>query len=329
MNKVAICFAFALLLLLSCDNKELCPTCQEPEDLLINLVINWEPNQVKPVQGMRANLFSLNDLSHYGIDDIESEGTRLYLPPRSVVKTFCYLYQGNNIYFRNESDMELIEAYTAPTTRATYTRAFPDENTYAQPQGPFYVGINERFEVVPDSTPQVLNVWVEDYVKTYTFEVRKVKGTAFITSTRGGIAGMSNSVLLATKALSPVPATLLFQAKANKAENKIEGSFQTFGHQPLVANIFTIEILYPLTATTSAVLQKSWDVSDQVNTPGNYHIIIDISDLEVPDNGGGGGGGGDGGDGGGGGGGDGGGDGSGGGFGVTVEEWENETILLN
>ncbi|WP_245904129.1 DUF5119 domain-containing protein [Dysgonomonas alginatilytica] len=293
--------------MISCENKDLCPTCRNIDDQPLRLVINWRVGQVKPVQGMRANLFSLNDMPSYGIDQVSCDGDILYLPLQSKVKTFCYSYQGNNIYFRNETDINQLEAYTSQTTRATYSKSFPDEKTYAEPLGPFYAGTNESFEVTPSTVPLVLNVWVENLIKTYTFEVRNVKGTRFISSTRGAIAGMSNSIFLETMALSPSVSTLLFNATANTSENKIEGSFQTFGHQSFASNIFTIEILYP--SATGGILQKSWDVSSQVNIPGNYHIIIDDADIDIPDGG------------------------SSGstdsGFEVDVNEWENETVILN
>lgn len=299
-----------MLLLLSCENKELCPTCQDDYTQPVQLVINWRADQPKPSQGMRANIFSLNNMPQYGVEDVSSDGAVLYLPTNAKVLTFCYSYLGNNLYFRNETDSNVIEAYTPLTTRATYTKAFPNENTYAEPQGPFYVGVNKSFEVIPSTEPLVLNIWVENLIKTYTFEVRNVKGARFITSTRGAIAGMSGSIFLATTSLPQAASTLLFNATANKTTDKIEGSFQTFGHQPLVLNNFTIEILYP--ATTGGILQKTWDVSNQVNIPGNYHIIIDDAEIDIPDNGGGGGG-----------------DSGNGGFDVNVEDWENEVVALN
>lgn len=290
----------------ACKNKDLyigIPANKQKVDV----VINWAEGQYKPAEGMRVNIFSLNAKASYGIEDMSSDGGSVNLEVGSKVATLCYSYLGNAIYFRNESNFGLIEAYASPTTRATYTRAYPDEITYAEPPKYFYIGLNPSFDILRSDTTQVINLSTVNVIKTYTFEVRNVKGISNITATRGAISGMSNSIFLSSRQLSPSTTTLLFNATANVLVNKIEGSFQTFGRFQDPVNVFTIEILYP--STTGGLIQRSWDVTNQTSIPGNYHIIIEDSEIDVPE-----GGGPDSGD---------------SGFLVGIGDWNSETIELN
>ncbi|MFV0328027.1 MAG: hypothetical protein ACK5LF_27265, partial [Bacteroides xylanisolvens] len=132
-----------------------------------------------------------------------------------------------------------------------------------------------------------------------------VSGTKFISATRGAISGMSNSYYLNSGTLSTTVSTLLFNATADVSGSMITGSFRTFGRIDNTTNNFTIEVLYP--SSTGGILQKTWDVTDQISNGTNFHIIIEDSGIDVPDEGGGG---------------------TGGGFEADVEEWEDEVIEL-
>lgn len=283
MKKITLIFTIALFLA-SCTNRDL----YDQDSVLsgrqqVDIKINWQPNDVKPSQGMRVNLFSLNEMPSYGVDDLSSDGGTVKLPYGSNFLTLCYSYHGTNFYFRNESNLESIEAFTVPMTRASYTRAFPTETTYAAPSGAFYIDMNSSFSVEKSPEPLVLNLSPKNIIKTYTFEVRGVQGGQFIADTRGAISGMANSILLSSKTVTSVSSTLLFNATAVAAENVIRGSFQTFGR--MSSNVFSIEILYP--SPTGGIIIRSWDVTDQISNGTNFHIIIENSGLVIPDEGGG------------------------------------------
>lgn len=306
MKKILFILISALCVI-SCKNKDLyygdnIPANRQPVDVLIH----WNEGDVKPAQGMRVNLFSLNDMSGYGVDDLAHDGGTLHLRHGSCHMTLCYNYHGNNIYFRNEGDPDLIEAYCNSMVRATYSKTFPDESTVAEPDAQFYVGKHESFDVYPSADRLLLELYPENVMRVYTFEVRGVTGAQFISATRGAISGMSNSFFLNSGALSTTYSTILFSATTDVAGGKITGSFRTFGRIDDSINNFTIEVLYP--SSNGGILQKTWDVTSQIDNGTNYHILIEDSGIVVPDEGGS--------------------TGGGGGFEADVEEWENEVIEL-
>lgn len=302
MRKLIIILTIALLAA-SCENKDLYYGGPAPVQA-VRVVFDWQ-GQYKPAEGMRLNIFSLNDMPRYGIEDMNSDSTTIKIDIGSKVATLAYSYLGNSVYFRNEGTLASIEAYTNPTSRASYTKTYPDEITYAEPAAYFYVALNPSFDIVESTDTLIIGLKPINVIKTYTFEVRNVQGIQFVSDTRGAINGMGNSIYLSTRALTAVPSTLLFDASADKATNRIIGSFKTFGRIGTALNRFTIEILYP--SPTGGIMQKSWDVTDQTSIPGNYHIIIDDSGIVVPDEGGE----------------------PDSGFVVDVGDWETETIELN
>jgi hypothetical protein len=283
----------------SCENKELFYGYTDGRE--VDIVIHWPSDVDGPAHGMRTNLFALQSSPKYGISDMSKDGGRLKLPEGASYMALAYDYFGSkNIYFRNETDAEKIEAYCAPLVRAGYSRAFPDENTVAEPD-PFYVDKVAVFNVTKSDTTLIMNFYPENVLKRYTFIIRGISGAQHISATRGALSGMSASYFLATETPATTPATILFNAVADGANDCITGSFLTFGRLPETNN-FTIEILYP--SATESVITKTWDVTDQMSIDNHFEIVIDNADITVIPYAGGG----------------------GSGFEATVKEWENEVI---
>ncbi len=270
----------------SCQNKDLYDPNTRPTGKGVTVRINWAQGlNVPTADGMRINLFSLDEgAPHYGKADVEHHGAQVNLQHGTTHKTFAYNYASNNVKFVNESDGDLIEATSSRLTRATYSRAFPDEPTVDQVRGDFHGGVNPGYTVLNTSDEQFIDISPENVVKTYTFEIRGVEGAEFISQTRGGISGFSASYLMATGTLSATPSTVLFNAQANGAQGTITGSFRTFGRLD-VTNNFTIEILYPSNTPGAGILQKTWDVTGQIDNNNNFHLVFEDSGIVVPDEG--------------------------------------------
>jgi hypothetical protein len=198
--------------------------------------------------------------------------------------TYTYNYTGNNVQFRNETDSLLIEATSAALVRSTYSRAFPEEPTISGIQGDMHVGVHPAYEVKHEEE-NIIDVHPEDIVTTYTYEVRGVTGTQFIRGVRGGISGFSASYFLATGRLAATPSTVLFDGVSNSTNGTLTGSFRTFGRLDNTTNVFTIEILYPSQTAGGGIMQKSWNVTGQIDN-GGTHILIDNAGIDIPDEGG-------------------------------------------
>lgn len=285
MKKTIYAIVLAVMAV-SCQNKDLF----DPNDdrLDIKVRINWEDGLTIPYDnGVRVNLFSLTSgVADYGRADMPWNGGAVQLRPEASYITYVYSYVGNNVQFRNETDPLLIEATSPGQSRATYSRTYPSESTISSISGDMHLGVNPLYTVLWTSETQYIDVYPENIVVTYTYEVRGITGAQFISSARGGVSGFSASHFLASGTLSANPSTILFEnAKVDAKAGTITGSFRTFGRLDCENN-FTIEILFPSSTPGSGIIQQTWDVTSQIDNGTNFHIVIHNLGLEIPDEGG-------------------------------------------
>ncbi len=283
MKKIILIFS-AVAFLASCKQKELCYQ-EHPHGQQVNVVFNWPGGVTPPAQGMRTNLFALGQYPGLGVKDYPSTGGKIRIPYDRSYFSVCYDYFGSeDVLFRNEDNQAGLEAYTTAVVRATYSRSFPTENTVAEPSD-LYTGKVASFSVPREGTPDDLIFYPENVVKTYTFEITGVRGARFITATRGAISGMSASHFISTGSLAATSSTILFNASKDGDNNRITGTFKTFGRLN-ETNTFTIEILYP--SVHEGIIQLSWDVTDQMALSDNFHLDINADVDIIPDANGGG-----------------------------------------
>lgn len=281
INKSPILLSAVLLSLAGCNSTDLCYEPFHPHGQQVNVVNHWEAGAVKPSKGMRINLFALDGSQEFGVEDLPVEGGTLSLPHESRYMGISYDYhESEGVNFRNEDHNSACEAFIPAMVRATYSRAFPEENTVSEPVS-FHIDKVESFDV-PDSEESVIvDFYPKDVVKTYTFEVTRVRGAQHITDTRGAMSGISSSYFMTSGSLSPNPSTVLFDARVDATGERITGSFRTFGCVGSGQD-FTIEILYP--SQTNGIIQITWNVTPQV-TSGS-HIVVDADIDIIPDPGG-------------------------------------------
>lgn len=287
MRKTIIYAVLLAVATVSCQNKELHDRT-DMSGVNVTVRINWETGLTIPyTDGMRINLFSLTQgVANYGRADVTWSGGRVRLQEGASYITYAYNYVGNNVLFRNETDPAKIEAASPALSRATYSRVFPDEPTISGISGDMHLGVNSSYTVLATAGQQFIDVYPRDIVVTYTYEIRGITGAQFIRAARGGVSGFSASRFLATGALSETPSTLLFEnSQVNAGAGTITGSFRTFGRLD-TDNNFTIEILYPSNTPGGGIMQQTWNVTPQIGNDTNFHILIDNSGIDIPDEGG-------------------------------------------
>lgn len=270
MNRV-LYIILGWLFLVSCQNKELLMTdpCDELDgSWRVKIVVNWD-DPATQARVMRATLFSaIGGFDDYDREHVDASGIRyISLPYGGEYQPLCYDYYANNIYFRNETDSELIEAYCALTKRETYelrATPVPGESTVGAP-GEFYFDLaEEHFKVNPTSEDEelTLHFYPRNVMRQFTFRVNNVVGAKNISDTKGAVSGMAASFMMARGTISDEPATILFESGEASAEEVgyIEGYFYTFGPVAPYSNRFTIEAI----SKGSLYYTAYWDVSSQI-----------------------------------------------------------------
>lgn len=279
-----------MLALCACD-KHNSPIDEEDPDLRkpAAFQIEWPEGVIPPKAGMRVNLFALNNSPVSGIDDLSSTGGNIRLVPGSSYMAVCYDYFGpENIRVRNENDPDLIEAYTIPVVRATYSKANPEETTVSEPDDFYMVRVPEFTFTGEGSVPLVFRP--VNVTRSYSYEIRNVKGTENIVDMRSAVSGMSSSFFMGRCKASDEPATLM--ASGHAANGTISGSFRSFGACPGEPHILTVEILTP--SVEGGILRVSWDVTEVIEAqeqqsgenPGEETpvvVVIDAKDeIDIP-----------------------------------------------
>ena len=250
---------------------------------LVDVNIHWDEEVNPPNKGMRVEFFTQSASSpEVGTEDFPSpHGGKLRMLPESEYDAICYDFLGSEINkIRNNRDCEEIQVYTNGYNRASYSRAFPDEHLATQPDL-FYMDKVTGFKVQP---PWRIDFYPSNRVETYTFEIRHVRGARFISSLAGACSGLSVSYYLGQECIVGDGGTITFGANRDDENNRIVGSFRTFGHcGDALPNMFTIEIRYPSGDPDNGYMMKTWDVTDQMRD--GYHIILEWNITVIPSGG--------------------------------------------
>lgn len=287
-----------LLLMVSCKNKELSmedPCSSGGWSVLVRM--NWE-NPERETRQMRMSLFSQNEFPTLDRETVDkSRQLKINLPVGCSYQPITYDYNAKNIYFRNETDAELVEAYSAPSSRATYqSRAVPvdGEATVSEP-GSFYTHAwDGTFDIVgtPANGEQLyIDFYPVNVMREFTFRINNVVGAKNIAQARGAISGMAASIYLSTGRLSAQRSTLLFEnaTTTNEEIGSITGRFYTFGPIEPYTNRFTIEVM----SKQNQYFTAYWDVSGQIGESmadrdaklarDGYDILINSTLPTIPD----------------------------------------------
>lgn len=260
-----------IFVMVSCQNKKLCDgnLCL---GVAVKVVVNWE-NQAD-TRAMRMNIFSqTNNVEDYGRDNIPYSGQKIIrLATGASYIPLCYDYD-SNIQFRNETDLELFQAYCAEVSRQTYSvLAAPveGEKTVEDPGGDFFVhSWQDTFDVTYcDECDEllILNFYPKNILRQFTYRINNIAGAQYISSARGATSGMAATYYFQSDKLTTERSTVLFENSIIGGVNQngigyIEGVFYTFGPVYPYKNRFTTEIL----PKGGGYYTAYWDVSGQIS----------------------------------------------------------------
>ena len=218
----------------------------------VEVIIHWDGIDPldKPQQGMAVHLFAQNGRHGYERTNLPADGGRMDISKEIPYFTLCYDYYGNEyIQFRNETDLELFEAFSSPatglynsygpnspTSRAATGEA--EENTVTEPYPyNFFVTRNDTLFTALPGQMQYLHFYPENVLKEFTFLIRDVEGVQNIANASGAISGMSAVYRMRDGVKGVEPATVLFGSKEGRviwagdsiSGDSITGVFCTFG----------------------------------------------------------------------------------------------------
>jgi hypothetical protein len=224
---------------------------------------------------MTAHLFAQDSRQRYKRANLPADGGRMDIPRDIPYLPLCYDYYGNDyIQFRNENDLELFEAFSAPATglynsygpNSAASRSEsgePEENTIAEPYPyTFFATHNDTLFTalpVPGET-QYLHFYPENVLRQFTFLIRDVEGVHNISNASGAISSMSATYRMSDGVKGIEPATVLFGSKPERviwAGDSITGTFCTFG--PADIEHFRNRLTIGVISSAGGYYSGSWE----------------------------------------------------------------------
>lgn len=315
MNKILTrsllsCLAFLVVLLSSCDHKELC--YEHPHKVSLRLVFDWRDAPDADPAGMHVCFYSLNGGKNYifnfgrdggVIESIEAGHYQVlcYNNTSSVLSADTHSFYTHGLFTRDGGILEPVLGPGGATVKdvadervvicpdrmwgCTVTDVVIDGFGVSYVHGAVSGGLSGEFI---SSKEHLMTLFPHELTCTYTYEIRKVANLKHATRMCASLSGMAGSLLLCDESLGPEPVTLPFEAYSD-GKSTITGRFYTFGHRedsPVPHRMALYvwmddgrKVAYGLSGDTR------FDVTGQIHSAPDrrrVHIVIEGIDLPTP-----------------------------------------------
>ena len=304
-----LCLSVLLLLLASCEHKELC--YHHPHDRLVRVAFDWRDASQADPDGMCVYFYPMEGGAGRRFDFGNTTGGEVELRVGRY-KVMCYNndtevvefyntddYLSHGVFTREGNVLEPIygnEANYAPRADGTEEERVvlcPDMMwgcTVAEVEitesGVSYVCGDAQGAGQTVTDEQVITLYPHELVCTYTYEVRNVSNLKHMREICGSISGMAGTLTFTGESLGRECVTLPF-AGAAAGGSTITGQFYTFGHHADNPQPHRM-VFYVVMDDGGKYCYKdgdNLDVTTQVHNAPDFrhvHIIIDGLDLPQP-----------------------------------------------
>lgn len=285
----------SLMLLTSCEYKELCYDHSHPEgpdyaaelqlelklDLDLDLDVSVEAHtKIVAPDYMKVCFYDPESGALRYTEFVKENGGPLHTPSGSY-HMVAYAFGTEWTQIRGESDISTLEAFTSDitTTKGSSLASFTRDGKYEAP-GPI---IYTPDHLLVASEPVTIPVLSKDHsvvtikanaatiVETYGFTVSHVDGIEYIASVEAFVTNQARSSFFGEGELNANPATVYFPVEVSRADRCLKTTFNTFGKLPGEVHSY-LHIL--ITDTEGKEHRLSTDITDQFDDT-DHEIIID------------------------------------------------------
>lgn len=288
-----ILYMLALLpLLLSCTHKELC--LSHPHAKNVRVVFDWDAAPEASPAGMCV-FFYPEEGGPARRFDFRGTGGGVINLKVGRYKVLCYNNDTESTQFYGMDAFDTHNAFTrlgnvlepmygnAAQYSAPRAKGTDDEPVRICPDmlwGDDIVGV----ELTDTDEEQVVTLYPEELLCTYTYEVRGVTNLKHMTRMSGTLSGMAGEMIIAGGMLGNECVTIPFESYRDGAD-KVVGAFYTFGHHTdnVEPHLMVFYVVMDDGAKYSFKDTPELDVTSQVHAaPDRRHVHIVIEGLQLP-----------------------------------------------
>lgn len=295
----------AVLLLSSCEHKELCDS--HSHTAYVQVVFDWKLAPDANPETMRLYLFPATGGSAQMYEFIDKNGGTIKIPA-GAYKAVCVNSDTESLLYRNVDSFEGIEAYATAGALVLRSYAVPrvegtDGERVSKSPDKLYSARHDNIVVKDIKEDQTITLFPEMSVCRYRVTVLNVSNLKYVPSDgfSGALTGMSGGLLLGLNQLTPQRNTIPFSVTSDGVST-INAEFLTFGQTDVDGSQHKLVIYVILADGTKNYY--TFDVTAQVDgapNPRDVHIVLDGLPLPKPIV-------------------------NGGGFQPSVDEWENVEV---
>ena len=294
--------AFAVLLLMSCEHKELCYDCSRT--IKIQVIFDWRNTPNVTPETMRLYLFPLDGGKPEAYEFTDYRGGDINVPAGRY-RALCVNSDTESVLYRNIDFFGSFEAYAPDGVLSVRGFSVPrvkgtSEERIARSPDRLYSDRLDDVTIELSKENQTVVLYPELSVCRYRVKIMNVSNLKYISSNglSGALSGMSGGLLMGPNDLTLDVVTVPFEVVSDGIST-LTADFWVFGQIGLDGPVHQL-VIYVIMADGSKNYY-TFDVSRQVDEaadPHNVHILLDGLPLPKPIV-------------------------NGGGFHPTVDEWQN------
>ena len=301
MKKWSMVLTF-LLLLTSCDYKELCYDHSHGYHLMLDLSLKLDMGydfEVDDETHTKINLPEVMKVNYYdpltnksrSSEYVKSHGGELFVE-RDSYNMVIYNFGTEWTQIRGEGDINTLEAFTSDISnlKSEELSSFTRSGEYEAPGPIIYTPdhllvARQKLDLPKFIEDSVLTVEADGatIIETYSFEMPNLTGVENIHEIEAFVTNQARSNFFGRGVLNAEPCTIYFPIETKAGIQGVKTAFNTFGKLPGESHCYLHILIRDIVGREILV---SEDITEQFVNPDHHIIIDDPIDVPEPEGGG-------------------------------------------
>lgn len=280
----------SLVSFVACSHKDLC--YNHPHVANVKVDFNWTEDPEKVPETMSVYFFKEgSDGEALRFEFTEQSGGKIRLLP-GVYHAVCVNSDERNHHVADPNEYHSFYMTTKDAVSVSGLSSFgvtpqdlpkvksgEKERMVTEPNNVWYS--NARDIVIEDDIEQNVSLDIRSQLVTYQVIIRNVSNLKWVYGVSASMSGLSGGLYPGSGELSEEKVTIPFEARWNREDNTVTGSFTSFGHCPSDKNKHFLKVYAVLADNT--YWDFTYDVTDIIHNSKDEEVIsIELDGLPIP-----------------------------------------------